>query len=121
MTLRLLHVDDEPDLAELVGIALSLDDNFELRQCANGPDALHMLEDWQADILLLDYMLPGLDGPAILARLVERGQLPKTIFMTARSSNEDRTRLLASGAIGVIEKPFDPMTLAAHIVKLVTG
>jgi CheY-like chemotaxis protein/HPt (histidine-containing phosphotransfer) domain-containing protein len=115
--IRLLHVDDEPDIREIVGIALSLDPAFELRSCESGSEALAVAGFWNPDIVLLDVMMPVMDGPATLTRLREN---PRTagvpvIFMTARAQSREVDRFRALGAIGVIAKPFDPMALAASV------
>jgi two-component system OmpR family response regulator len=115
--LRVLHVDDEPDIRELVEIALGLDPNFSVQECASGADALKMVADGPPDIILLDVMMPDMDGPAMLAHLRES---PKTanipvVFMTARAQTRDIERFVSLGVTGVIPKPFDPMTLAAAV------
>ena len=113
----MLHVDDEPDIRELVEIALGLDPNFSVQECASGADALKMVADGPPDIILLDVMMPDMDGPAVLAHLRES---PKTanipvVLMTARAQKRDIERFLSLGVTGVIAKPFDPMTLVAAV------
>lgn len=115
--LRILHVDDEPDIREVVEVALGLDPDVQVRSCASGEEGLAVVEEWLPDIILLDVMMPFLDGPTTLARLREA---PRTagipvIFMTARAQSRELERLRSLGAIGVIPKPFDPMTLAATV------
>ena len=116
-TIKLLHVDDEPDIREVVEISLALDSVFTTRNCGSGEEALTVAADWQPDIILLDVMMPLMDGPATLAGLRDN---PKTaripvIFMTARAQTRELDRFRALGAVGVIAKPFDPMTLATSI------
>ena len=87
--LHVLHVDDEPDIREVVDIALGLDPDFTVQGCASGFDALKAAAAKVPDIILLDVMMPGMDGPTLLARL--RGN-PKTanipiVFMTARAKS----------------------------------
>jgi CheY-like chemotaxis protein len=115
--IRILHVDDEPDIREVVEISLGLDSVFVTRSCGSGQNALVDAADWQPDVILLDVMMPVMDGPATLIGLREN---PKTagipvIFMTARAQTREVDRFRALGAIGVIPKPFDPMTLAASV------
>ena len=118
MTLiRLLHIEDEPDIREVVELALALDPTFATRACESGAEGLTVAAEWQPDIILLDVMMPVLDGPATLAQL--RGnpataQIP-VVFMTARAQAREADRFRALGAVGVIAKPFDPMTLAASV------
>jgi DNA-binding response OmpR family regulator len=114
---RVLHVDDEPDIREIVEISLGLDPGFAVRSCASGGDAIAAADDWAADVVLLDVMMPVMDGPATLALLRKSARtidIP-VIFMTARAHKSEREKFLSLGAVGVIAKPFDPMTLAAEV------
>jgi len=114
---RVLHVDDEPDIREVVEISLGLDTDFSTRSCASGQEALEAAADWAPDIILLDVMMPVMDGAATLAHLRKN---PKTaaipvVFMTARAQSRELDLFRSLGAVGVIPKPFDPMTLAASV------
>jgi CheY-like chemotaxis protein len=114
---RLLHVEDEPDIREVVEISIALDPGVTLKSCACGLDALAAAADWQPDMILMDVMMPVMDGPKVLARLrenVRTADIP-VIFMTARAQTKEVERFLSLGAAGVIAKPFDPMTLAASV------
>ena len=102
-------------------MAFSLDAELEVRTASSGMEALNLLEaGWRPDLLLLDMMMPGMDGPATLKAIRERPALADlpAMFFTARSRPEDCAALEALGAIGVIPKPFNPMTLAAEVRKL---
>jgi CheY-like chemotaxis protein len=121
MTIRILHVDDEPDIREVVGLSLGLDPGFTVRSCCSGSEGLAVAAEWVPDIILLDVMMPVLDGPATLAQLrqnVETAHFP-VVFMTARSQAREADRFRSLGAVGVIPKPFDPLTLAASLRKYV--
>jgi CheY-like chemotaxis protein len=116
-SLRVLHVDDEPDIREVVELALGLDPSLAVQSCGSGPAALIAAAAWAPDLILLDVMMPGMDGPTTLAHLRES---PKTadipvVFMTARVQQRELDRFVSLGAEGVIPKPFDPMTLAASV------
>jgi CheY-like chemotaxis protein len=115
--LRILHVDDEPDIREVVELSLGLDPTFSVRSCASGADALAAAADWSPDMILCDVMMPIMDGPATLARLRESPQTAKTpfVFMTARAQAREIEHFKSLGATGVIAKPFDPMTLAKSV------
>jgi len=115
--LRVLHVDDEPDIREVVDISLGLDPDFETRSCGSGSEAIAVANDWPPDLILLDVMMPGMDGPATLARLRENTKTASipVVFMTARAQNRELDQFRSLGAAGVIPKPFDPMTLAASV------
>jgi CheY-like chemotaxis protein len=115
--LRILHVDDEPDIREVVQISLGLDPDIALRACASGEEALVVAADWSPDLILLDVMMPVMDGPTTLTHL--RGD-PRTadtpvVFMTARAQTSEIEQFIALGARGVVSKPFDPMKLAALV------
>ena len=115
--IRVLYVDDEEDIREVVDIALSLDPEFEVRLCDGGPAALEAATNWRPALILLDFMMPGMDGPATLARLredAETAHIP-VVFVTARSARVDIEHLVSLGAAGVIAKPFDPMGLSAKV------
>jgi CheY-like chemotaxis protein/HPt (histidine-containing phosphotransfer) domain-containing protein len=117
MTFRILHVDDEPDIREVVEISLGLDPEFSTRSCASGQEALGVAADWAPDIILLDVMMPVMDGAATLASLRKdplTAGIP-VVFMTARAQSRELDLFRSLGAVGVIPKPFDPMTLAASV------
>ena len=117
MTVRILYVDDDDDLREVATLSLGLDPDFEVRDCPSGPDAVEAFRSFRPDIVLLDVMMPGMDGPATLQALRANGLSEEAIvlFITARAQGTETGRLLALGASGVIAKPFDPMTLASSL------
>jgi CheY-like chemotaxis protein len=112
--IRILHVDDEPDIREVVELSLGLNPDFEIRSCGSGAEAVAIAAEWSPFIILLDVMMPGMDGPTTLTHLRSN---PRTadipvLFMTARAQAREVERFISLGAQGVISKPFDPMTLA---------
>ncbi len=116
--LNVLHVDDEPDIREVAAFALEMDPEIKVRSAPSGREALDVLKsNVPVDVVLLDVMMPELDGPGTLEqlrRLPGHGDTP-VIFMTARAQSHEMDRFLALGAIAVIIKPFDPMTLGQHL------
>src|SRR3954469_15479149 len=85
--IRVLHVDDEPDIREVVEFSLGLDPDFTVQGCNSGKEALSVAAAWRPDIILLDVMMSGLDGPATLVQLrqnAETAHFP-VVFMTART------------------------------------
>lgn len=119
--LKILHVDDEPDIREVAALSLEMDPDMDLRSMASGAAALELLDtDWKPDVILLDVMMPELDGPGTLQRirLLSGHETTPVIFMTARAQAHEQSRFLDLGAIGVITKPFDPMTLAQQVRDL---
>jgi two-component system, OmpR family, response regulator len=123
MTLKILHVEDEPDIREVAAMALDLEDDIDLTAATSGPEALALLDGFTPDAVLLDVMMPGMDGPSVLVELRKRPELEATpvIFMTARVQTSEVARYLELGAVGVITKPFDPMTLGREIKDILAG
>ena len=116
MVIRVLHVEDEPDLREIVEVALGHPD-FVTRSCGSGPEAIVIAINWSPDIILLDVMMPEMDGPTTLTRLRNNAQTARipVVFMTAHAQHRDIELLHSLGAAGVIAKPFDVMALAASL------
>ena len=116
--LTILHVDDEDDIREVAAFALELDPQITLTSAPSGEAALAALDaGLSPDVILLDVMMPHLDGPGTLARIRERQthQATPVIFMTARAQSGEVDHYRALGALDVITKPFDPMTLAQDV------
>jgi CheY-like chemotaxis protein len=115
MTYRILHIDDDPDIREIVNLTLGLDPAFEIRSCADGEEALAVAPVFQPDLVLCDVMMPGMDGPTLLPRLRECLASTPVVFVTARAQRQDLEQFKKLGAAGVITKPFDPMTLGGTV------
>jgi two-component system, OmpR family, response regulator len=118
--IRILYVDDEADLREIAVMSLELDPEIEVRTAASGAEALEQAKQWQPALILLDVMMPGMDGPATLARLradPDTSEIPAA-FITAKTHPRHVTDLKALGARAVLAKPFDPMSLAANVRTL---
>jgi len=115
--IRILHVDDEPDIREVVDMSLGLNPEFKVRSCSSGAEAITTAAEWSPFLILLDVMMPGMDGPTTLAQLRNNPQTSAipVLFMTARAQSREIAQMIALGAQGVISKPFDPMTLAAVV------
>lgn len=116
----LLYVDDEPDIREIVAMALGLVDNLAVQTCDSGEQALQMIPMFKPDLILLDVMMPVMDGPAMLNRLRADASLKSipVIFVTAKAMPKEVAHFLELGAVGVIAKPFDPMRLGEQVVML---
>jgi DNA-binding response OmpR family regulator len=116
----ILVVDDEPTIREIVRRYLERD-GFKVREAADGPTALRLLHESPPDLMILDLMLPGLDGLAIARRLrdgdptlVTDGDVP-IIMLTARSEEHDRLHGFELGADDYVTKPFSPQELVARV------
>jgi CheY-like chemotaxis protein len=117
---RILYVEDEDDIRAVATMALQAVGGFTVTACDSCAAALAAASGAAADLLLLDVMMPGRDGPATLAAL---RALPCTadtpvIFMTAKVQAAEIAQLFALGSLGVIPKPFDPMGVSSEIRKL---
>ncbi|PTW56566.1 response regulator receiver domain-containing protein [Breoghania corrubedonensis] len=115
--MRVLYVDDEDDIREVAALSLGLDPELEINVCASGSEALAKVREWAPDIILLDVMMPGMDGPETLAKLREIETTAETpvVFITARTQAYEIERFLSLGAVGVIAKPFDPLGLPREV------
>jgi CheY-like chemotaxis protein len=115
--IRILHIDDEPDIRAVVELSLGLDGCFAVRGVRCGRDAVAAATAWPPHLILLDAVMPGMDGPETLATLRAAPQTAgiPVVFMTARAQAEELEYLRSLGALGVIVKPFDPMTLAGDV------
>ena len=114
---RILYVEDEPDIQEIARLALELTGGFKVEVCDSGQAALGLAESFCPDLILLDVMMPGMDGPATLAALRGTsfgGEIP-VIFMTAKVQPQEVRGYRYLGVLDVIAKPFDPMTLTRRI------
>jgi CheY-like chemotaxis protein len=114
---RILYVEDEADIRVIAEIALEVVGGFTLVSCASGPEAVAAASRAKADLLLLDMMMPGMDGLTTLAALRAIPETAHTpvIFMTAKVQSSEIANFKAAGALDVISKPFDPMALAQQI------
>jgi two-component system, OmpR family, response regulator len=117
---RILYVEDEPDIQTIAQIALESIGGFTVEICPTGRDAIARAPAFAPDLLLLDVMMPGMDGPTTLAALRNLQQTANTpaIFMTAKAQPHEIRRFLDLGALDVITKPFDPMTLSDSIREI---
>ena len=117
---KILYVEDEPDIAQIAQLALENIGGFELENCENGQIALDKGKIYQPDLVLMDVMMPVLDGPAAfkeMQNIPEFANIP-VIFMTAKVQPSEIEEYKLLGVIEVIPKPFDPMTLADQVKQI---
>ena len=121
--LKVLCVDDDADILELATMSLELDPAMDVRWASSGPSALTTAVEWQPDAILLDVMMPAMDGPSTLRHLRGNGAtaLIPVIFVTARAQAGDLLQYVEMGAVDVIPKPFNPMTLARVVREMVSA
>ncbi len=116
---RLLHVEDDADIALIARMVLVDLGGFEVLQCASGAEAVEKAAGFGPDLLILDYMMPGMNGLVTLEALrglPGLGSVP-AVFMTAKAmavSTGDMARL---GVVGIIGKPFDPVGLPVQVAR----
>lgn len=117
---RILMVEDEPDIQTVARLALETVGGFTVATCDSGEQALTMAPDFGPELILLDVMMPGMDGPTTLKalrRIPELESVP-VVFMTAKVQPQEVESFMAMGAEAVIAKPFDPMTLADRVREI---
>ena len=114
---RILCVEDEPTIHPVIRLALKRVGNFDVRIYDNGEQALTEAPAFRPDLLVLDVVMPDMDGPAVLEKARQMPELANVpvIFLTGKSKPADVERLRALGAVGVIGKPFEVRGLAAQI------
>lgn len=117
---RALVIDDEADMRELARVFLELDGRFDVVATSSGAEGLALARRDLPDVILLDYMMPEMDGPATMRELAAdavTGGIP-VIFLTAKSDPSAEQALRRLGALAVIAKPFDPGALAEKVATV---
>jgi two-component system, OmpR family, response regulator len=115
-----LYVDDDSDICSVVQATLRLVPGLDVQTADSGERAIDLAYELRPDLVLMDVMMPGLDGPSTFKRMRESALLTKipVIFMTAKVLPAEIAQLLQLGAIGVIVKPFDPLKLYGELFSL---
>ena len=120
---RIMYVEDEPDIQAVAKLALEALGGFTVKVCSSGQEALDSMAAFVPDLILLDVMMPGMDGPTTLKALramPEMANIP-VMFMTAKVQPQEVQEYKSLGALDVIPKPFDPMTLADTVKRIWAG
>ena len=117
---RVMHVEDDESIRAVAEIALTDVAGFTLLSCDSGQSALAQAEAFAPQLILLDVMMPQMDGLQTLTALRQIPALAKTpvVFMTAKIQQAEKQRYLDAGAVGIIEKPFEPMELGETLQTL---
>ena len=115
-----LLVEDNEDSRTIAAIALRHESRFDVVATESGEDALREVQGRPFDAIVLDVMMPGMDGPETLAaiRQLPAARNTPVIFLTAKAQPREIQRLLDLGAVGVITKPFDPLDLGAKVEEI---
>lgn len=119
---KILMVEDEPDIQTVAKLSLESIGGFNVEVCSSGQEAIDRAPGINPDLILLDVMMPGMDGPTTLVELKKMPELSSTpvVFMTAKVQPQEIQQYKEYGAIDVIPKPFDPMSLADNLNKIWT-
>ncbi len=120
---RILLVDDEADIREVAAISLQAVGGWEVSTASNGAEATVMALNEQPDAILLDVMMPEVDGPTTFRRLQDdpRTRAIPVILLTAKTQTADLRLFEELGVTGIISKPFDPMLLAEQVGRLLAA
>ena len=116
MAVRILTVEDDERIRTAVSLALE-EEGWEVKETANGEDALVAFAQNPSDVVLIDIMLPGIDGFEVCRRIRRLGDVP-IVMVTARSDSHDVVAGLEAGADDYLRKPFDPKELSARVRAL---
>ncbi len=118
---KIMMVDDEPRIRRIGELSLRGVGKWQVVLAGSGREAVELARRERPDVILLDVMMPGMDGPATLAELRDGDdtRLIPVIFLTAKAQRHEVERYRLLGAAGVLTKPFDPMTLPEEIRSIV--
>jgi CheY-like chemotaxis protein len=119
---KILYVEDEQDIQTIAKMALEIVGGFEVTICSSGMEALQTVAGFAPDIILLDVMMPGMDGVQTYRALRQLPGFMSTpvVFMTAKVQASEVQDYLDLGAVAVIPKPFDPMALADEVQAILS-
>lgn len=117
---RILYVEDDPSIQLVAKLALEGLGGYTVGLCSSGQEALEMAPQFSPDLILLDIMMPGMDGPATLEALRQRPEFASipVVFVTAKAQPREVAHYTSLGAAGLITKPFDPMALPDSVRKV---
>jgi CheY-like chemotaxis protein len=117
---KILMVEDDPDIQTVAQFALEVVGGFSVHVCGDGKTALEQFLIFSPDLVLLDVMMPDMDGPTVLRALRANAQMAETpvVFMTAKVQPQEIAHYKELGALDVITKPFDPMTLSESVNQI---
>ena len=113
--MKVLIIDDERDMREIASLSLSRTADMQVLTASSGPEGVRMAREQHPDAILLDLMMPAMDGRATLAALRGEASTASIPVVVMSAASDDARELQPLGAAGVIPKPFDPLTLASRL------
>lgn len=113
-----MYVDDEADIRTIVELTLKEIGGYEVLLCESGENALDSVTDFAPDLILLDVMMPKMDGMMTLEKLQTLSLSAPVVFMTAKAQPQEIEKFKQLGAVAVITKPFDPIQLPIEVAKI---
>ncbi|MCG8508108.1 MAG: response regulator [Rhodospirillales bacterium] len=117
---RIMMVEDDPDIQTIARMALETVGGYTVEVCDSGRQALDRAPEFKPDLILLDVMMPEMDGPTTFKGLRELPDFTDTpiVFCTAKAMPSELDQFRAMGSAGIIPKPFDPMSLASQVLEI---
>ena len=115
---QILVIDDENDIREVARLTLQVTEDWSVTSANGGAAGTAIAVAMKPDAILLDVMMPDMDGPSTLRALQQQGLTIPVIFLTAKVQRADRQHFMELGVRGIISKPFDPLTLGQQIKEL---
>lgn len=118
--MKILLVDDEEDIRLVASVSLQRMGGFQVILATSGEEAIELASNERPDVILMDFMMPDMNGEALLEKIRNDEKLRRipVIFLTAKAKPTDVQRLLRLGAKGVIGKPFDPTHLSEEVQRI---
>ncbi|MEO0533468.1 MAG: response regulator [Cyanobacteria bacterium P01_A01_bin.123] len=120
VTKRILIIDDDADIREATQLCLEITGHWDVLKASSGPEGIAIAQSETPDVILLDIMMPGMDGFATLQRLREKNstqQIP-IIILTAKAQSRERQSFGQLNVLSVITKPYDPLTISDQILSV---
>lgn len=118
--MNILLIDDDPDILLIASRMLAQGGDGNVWQAESAVEGYKLAEKEQPDVILMDFMLPDMDGPELLARFRKHPALQHVpvVFLTGKTDSDVLEGLIQSGAKGIISKPFDPLTLRRQLLEI---
>lgn len=117
---RILLIDDEETIQEVVQVGIEIEVGWQVELASSGSEGIDLAQNQQPDVILLDVMMPDMDGISTLSSLKANAKTRSipVIFLTAKNQAIEKERLQSLGVVDVITKPFNSVTLASQIAKI---